>query len=322
MSTLCVFKTHRDNKYSSINLTAEEDKNLSWGAKGLHTYLISRPPEWEVFFSELLTRSNEGKSALRSYLQELCSNGYLDWKQGIDPVTKRYVSVHYDVYEIANKSAIENFKSREYERQNKKLNKEKTIAEPQSDFPQAVNPDTGIPESGSPVSGKQATNNNHSSNNQISNNQEEVIKEKKQNIIAPNGAPAEKKFKEKKQPTEHQLLTDAIAEVCGKNLEIEAHARQCGKASGAIKKAGATPELVREKFGDNGWWYKYDFRGKQGACPSPHVIIDTWGLWEKQNETKTNGVTSGKSNSYAEGQRKAAERYERNQRSLEAFGLA
>lgn len=48
MSDLIIIKTQHNKHFATINLTALEDKNLSWGAKGLHSYLITRPPNWKT----------------------------------------------------------------------------------------------------------------------------------------------------------------------------------------------------------------------------------------------------------------------------------
>ncbi len=169
MSTLCIIKTHRNNKFSSINLTAEEDKNISWGAKGLHTYLISRPPDWKVYFSELLDRATDGKKGLRSFIRELCETGYLDWRQAKDEKTKRFIAIHYDVYEEKNDEAIKNQRKRTIEKS--KRSRTKTNVEPHTPLADNGEVVSGEVVSDKPVSGKEATTNNHSSINQDSNNQ-------------------------------------------------------------------------------------------------------------------------------------------------------
>jgi hypothetical protein len=77
MSKLITLKINRLEKYTVLDLTATEDKRLSWAAKGLHTYLISRPDGWQVNYADLLSRSTDGKHALQSSLKELKEAGYL-----------------------------------------------------------------------------------------------------------------------------------------------------------------------------------------------------------------------------------------------------
>ncbi|MGO9016661.1 MAG: hypothetical protein ACLQF0_17000 [Dissulfurispiraceae bacterium] len=77
MSALITLKIQRNEKYSVIGLTAVEDPCLDWAAKGLHTYLISRPPDWQIRFEDLLRRSSCGKTALTSAIKKLQVTGYL-----------------------------------------------------------------------------------------------------------------------------------------------------------------------------------------------------------------------------------------------------
>lgn len=77
MSTLITLKIKRNEKYSTIALSAVEDPQLDWAAKGLHTYLISRPGGWQIRFEDLLRRSSCGKTAITSAVKKLQKAGYL-----------------------------------------------------------------------------------------------------------------------------------------------------------------------------------------------------------------------------------------------------
>lgn len=298
MSTLCIIKTHRNSKYSSISLTVEEDKNLSWGAKGLHTYLISRPPGWKVYFSELLARSIDGKKGLRSFIDELCAGGYLDWHQSKDEKTKRFTAIHYDVYEEKNEKAIENNAHRILEKLRR--SQEKTESEPQYPFSDYGKADSGIADSAFPVSGKEATNINHNSNNHISSNQDN-----KKRIAPKNGAttPPESNVSidadKPKELTEPQQLFKTIEEICGLESGRPCHKNQITRMLKEIKtsKIKATTELIKRRYGNqNGqlaegeWnWFKHDWRGQKGSRPDPMQIAYTWGRWEIPKQNGLNG---------------------------------
>lgn len=53
------------------------NKNLSWAAKGLHTYLMSLVPEWKINVMELSHNSVSGFHQTRMALKELESAGYV-----------------------------------------------------------------------------------------------------------------------------------------------------------------------------------------------------------------------------------------------------
>lgn len=67
----------RDNPYAMIDRAIFEDEALSWKAKGLLGYLLSRPDDWVTRMSDLKKRSKDGIDGTRSAVCELESAGYL-----------------------------------------------------------------------------------------------------------------------------------------------------------------------------------------------------------------------------------------------------
>lgn len=59
-----------------INKKFLEDKRISFKAKGILTYLLSKPDNWQVMTSELIEASSDGEAAVRSALKELEKYGY------------------------------------------------------------------------------------------------------------------------------------------------------------------------------------------------------------------------------------------------------
>ncbi|AKS69272.1 hypothetical protein NP71_06785 [Staphylococcus schleiferi] len=54
-----------------------EDNDLSWKAKGLMSYLFSKPDDWEIYQSQLTKVSTDGKASVRSIINELLEHGYM-----------------------------------------------------------------------------------------------------------------------------------------------------------------------------------------------------------------------------------------------------
>lgn len=75
---LIVLRTEKQKRYKTIDLLIHDaDDELSYKAKGLHTYLISRPDGWEVRYPDLVNRSSDGKTSVESAVKELKEAGYL-----------------------------------------------------------------------------------------------------------------------------------------------------------------------------------------------------------------------------------------------------
>ncbi len=60
-----------------MNKTGLEDKNLSFKAKGLLAYLLSKPDNWKVNINHLAKIGPDGKTSIESGLKELEENKYL-----------------------------------------------------------------------------------------------------------------------------------------------------------------------------------------------------------------------------------------------------
>lgn len=68
---------NRDNPYVIMNKTPLEDSGLTWKAKGLLSYLLSKPDNWKPIREELAKASIDGIRAVRSALKELEEAGYM-----------------------------------------------------------------------------------------------------------------------------------------------------------------------------------------------------------------------------------------------------
>lgn len=97
-------RIHRHNyedKFSIIPNHIFENPNLSWGAKGLLCYMLSRPKDWVIYRNQLASvykgeRSGNGKTAVDGAFKELIEQGYIVYTPK-DEKTKKYIH-RYDVY--------------------------------------------------------------------------------------------------------------------------------------------------------------------------------------------------------------------------------
>ena len=62
--------------YVQVDKRTLEDTCLSWKAKGILSFLLSRPPNWKVIPNDLKNRSKDGRESVYSGLKELKENNY------------------------------------------------------------------------------------------------------------------------------------------------------------------------------------------------------------------------------------------------------
>lgn len=78
----------RENPYAQIDKTCLDDISLSWKAKGVLTYLLSKPDKWKVNIDDLKNKSTDGRDAIYSALKELRDAGYAELVNSFDENNK------------------------------------------------------------------------------------------------------------------------------------------------------------------------------------------------------------------------------------------
>ena len=77
----------------------DEDNRLSFKAKGILTYLLGKPDDWQVYQTEIEKHASDGKASVDSGIKELIEYGYMDRKQRRDD-KGRFKGYDYTVYEV------------------------------------------------------------------------------------------------------------------------------------------------------------------------------------------------------------------------------
>ena len=67
-------------RFVMIDHRAVEDEGLSWAARGLLAYLLSRPDDWKVLVGDLRRRGNLGRDGIYKLLRELRDTGYIRYQ--------------------------------------------------------------------------------------------------------------------------------------------------------------------------------------------------------------------------------------------------
>jgi hypothetical protein len=70
-------KHDRQNPYVVIQRSLAQDSRLSYAARGLLLYLLSKPDDWQAQMGDLQREGELGRHAMRTILHELEEHGYL-----------------------------------------------------------------------------------------------------------------------------------------------------------------------------------------------------------------------------------------------------
>ena len=94
---MAIIRVEKNDNYSVISNTPMNDNRLSWGARGLLVYLLSKPNDWKVIMESLVNESPDGRTVVSALLNELIDSGY---------ITRKYTrykgkvsGIEYTVYE-------------------------------------------------------------------------------------------------------------------------------------------------------------------------------------------------------------------------------
>lgn len=77
-------RNKKEYSFTQVDNKIPENKNLSWKAKGILIYLLSRPDNWEFNKSDIIKRATDGGHSTDSGLEELKKYGYLKIKKTKD----------------------------------------------------------------------------------------------------------------------------------------------------------------------------------------------------------------------------------------------
>lgn len=167
----------QENPFVQIDKYVLNDERISWEAKGLMSYILSKPDGWTIRKTDLIKKSKSGKTRVESALLELMSCGYLNWYQLKDEDGK-FGDWIYNVYERPEfnpeleKCSLE---GKERIEKRKKRNKKRNDS--------SFSPKVDNPLSDNPLSDNQPFSNNDNNNNDNNNNDLGLKKEEEEENI-------------------------------------------------------------------------------------------------------------------------------------------
>ena len=91
-----VTKTH----YTVLPNRIINSPDMSFKAKGVLAYMLSRPDDWQFYLSEIVKHATDGMSAVRSAVQELIDNRYIVRIRDRDEETGKFAGYIYLVFDF------------------------------------------------------------------------------------------------------------------------------------------------------------------------------------------------------------------------------
>lgn len=78
---MSIFKIEKNKNYTVMSNYHLRDRNLSYKAKGMLSFMLSLPEDWDYSLKGLCVISKESRDGIRSILNELKENHYLEIEQ-------------------------------------------------------------------------------------------------------------------------------------------------------------------------------------------------------------------------------------------------
>ena len=103
---MSTFRVNKNVNYTVMSNYHLQDKKLSLKAKGLLSYMLSLPDDWDYSLKGLTIGCKDGIDSVRSAVHELEDGGYL-CRSKVRDARGRIVDYNYEVFELPQKELIE-----------------------------------------------------------------------------------------------------------------------------------------------------------------------------------------------------------------------
>ena len=98
-------KKNKNNPFVQMYKQPINNENLSFKAKGILAYLLSKPDDWQVYEVDLQNHATDGKTSISNGIKELIDAGYIE--RSIKRNDKGHFNGYdYRVYEVPTESGF------------------------------------------------------------------------------------------------------------------------------------------------------------------------------------------------------------------------
>jgi hypothetical protein len=268
---MSIIRVKKEREYVSIANAILQNKDLSWEARGVMGYLLSKPDGWECRNYDLVKQGPAGKHVIQRVMKELRAAGYIHRYQKSDGHKIEWITEIYETPELNTTSR-------------------------NTDIPPAEEPTDGSSEVGESgdiestdsqkVLISESTDFSGNSQNQKPNGsaKNSLSPEKKADLNTLAHYVAEIKTNDittKEALRAITLLSYEVAQICKLDIALTgiANLKAIARITLALNTKGVKMADLK-LFSD--WWYNKPWQGKNGQAPTPAQLGDMWGQFEAQ----------------------------------------
>lgn len=103
---MTLFRTSHKKNYTVVNNQILGDSSISWKAKGIWLYAMSRPDDWNFNLEDIINQSTDGRESVRSALLELKNAGYLIKNTQVKDEKGQFTKVEWIFFETPQEIKI------------------------------------------------------------------------------------------------------------------------------------------------------------------------------------------------------------------------
>ena len=110
-----IIRTRKRNNYTVVDKTPFEDERLTWAARGVLAYLLTKPDDWKVRVNDLLRKAPGcGRDQMRRIIAEIEAYGYMTREKVWNPQTKQidWETIVHEAPQPADPEKIANLERR------------------------------------------------------------------------------------------------------------------------------------------------------------------------------------------------------------------
>lgn len=263
---MSILRVKKEEKYAVISNEPLNNKSLTWEARGVMAYLLSKPDGWECRNYDLVNQGPASEHIIRRVLKELQEAGYIyryrksEGRGKIEWVTEIYETPELNTaFRNGTFSSLDNIDTESF-------NLEKSVHIVSTDS--LVNTDK-----------LESTDLNGTAKTS-----------KLQNPVTP----VVEAIRDNDQTKREYLngLADQVATIC--KIDIDMASPKTREALKAITVSLHAKHVSEADLSDFGiWWYDNTWQGKKGQPPTPTLIGDSWGQFEAQKVINVPITTNG-----------------------------